>query len=360
VSVLYLPLFGSIFGWDFSNNLEEKRVLTRCPVPGTDPIKSIPEKFEAFYKDHFGFRNGLIQGHNWLKYRLCKGASYGKVLFGKEDWLFLTKSQIITNFLGQIPLTSEELASWKNTLEYRQQFLAEQGIRYLFVIVPNKITIYPEMLPDHIRRFKGRTRMDQLVDYLRDNCDVEFLDLREVLSKAKEGGLIYYPQDSHWTDRGAFIGYYEICHYLSKWFADFKTYSLKDFKIVLKEQEADLASMLGLGETLVREFETLVPYIPREASKIELILPNQYAWPRHVKTNKQLAMENKSSKHRLLLFHDSFAERGGLRELLGEHFSRSAFVPVRTDIDCFELLVAQERPDVVIEQIVERKLNDKP
>ncbi|MHC4584268.1 MAG: hypothetical protein ACYS3N_07030, partial [Planctomycetota bacterium] len=74
---IYIPIFGSVLGWDFSNTLGEKRTLAQCPVLGIDPIKTIPDKFESFYEDHFGFRNGLIRSHNWIRYKLFKGASYG-------------------------------------------------------------------------------------------------------------------------------------------------------------------------------------------------------------------------------------------------------------------------------------------
>ena len=229
VFTIFLPLIGSLLDWDLVDDLGEKRLLADCPAFLKDPVRTIPDKFEAFYKDRFGFRNGLIKGHNWIRYRLCKGSSLGKVLFGKDDWLFLTKAGIINDFLGQNPLTENELELWKEVLEQRQQWLQKWGIRYLFIIAPNKTTIYPEMLPDHIQSSRGRSRMDQLMEYLRDHSTVEFLDLREPHWRAKSTGLLYHQTDTHWTDRGGFVAYLEISKSVAQWFPDIQHLRIDNF-----------------------------------------------------------------------------------------------------------------------------------
>lgn len=155
-----------------------------------------------FYRDHFGFRNGLIRGHNWIRYKLCKGSSLGKVLFGKDDWLFLTKSGILPDFLGQNPMTGADLDAWRDALE-------------------------------------------QLLDYLGNHSSVNFIDLRPVLLQAKTSGLIYHPKDSHWTDRGAFVAYEQICRRLGEWFDDIRPLSRDGFELAKGKEPADLSMMLG-------------------------------------------------------------------------------------------------------------------
>jgi len=355
-----LPLVGGVMGWDLTHDLGEKRVLAQCPVLGRDPLGTIPEAFEAFYQDHFGFRNGLIRGHNWIRYKLCKGSSFGKVLFGKNDWLFLTKSGILPDFLGQNPMTAADLDAWKDVLEQRQHWLADRGIHYLFVISPNKATIYPEMLPDHVQRGRGRSRMDQLLDFLRDHSSVNLIDLRPALLQAKTSGLIYHPKDSHWTDRGAFVAYEQICRRLREWFGDVEPLSSDCFELTTGREATDLSMMLGLGKELAGDTELWVPKTPYEAVRMPLTLPAEYASSRGFAPEDHVAMESEKGKHRLLMFHDSFAVRGGLREHLGECFRRSAFTSTIPDMQSIELLVEQEHPDVVIEQMVERKLKDTP
>ena len=48
------------------------------------------------------------------------------------------------------------------------------------------------------------------------------------------------------------------------------------------------------------------------------------------------------------------------RDYLGAHFNRTALIPVVSDICCLEGVVEQEKPDIVIHEIVERKLIKVP
>ena len=360
MAAICLPLLGSVLGWDITEDLGEKRLPAESPIFGRDPLKVIPEKFEAFYIDHFGFRNGLIQGHNWIRYRLFKGSSLGKVLFGKDDWLFLTKAGIIPDFLGQNPLTEQELDIWKDVLEQRQQWLEKRGSRYLFVIAPNKAMIYPEMLPDHIRGNRGQSRMDQLMEHLKNHSTVDVVDLREPLRQAKHTGLLYHPKDSHWTDRGTFIVYQEICRKLSEWFPGIQPLRAEDFMITKTKAADDLSMMLGLGKELEEDSEGWIRKTPGVASREQLVMPGGYNWTQSIVPEDQVVMENEKAKYRLLLFHDSFAIRGGLREHLGEIFLRSAFTSIEPEARYIELLTEQEHPDIVIHEMVERKLRDPP
>lgn len=355
VGLIWLIPTGSICSRNASSDLGEKRKLAVCPDFKTDSIETIPEKFETFYKDHFGFREQLIKSHNWIKYKFLKGSSAGNVLMGKDNWLFLSKSRTITDYLGRDSLTNEELNRWKDLLENRQKWLQERRIHYLFVIAPNKITVYPEYLPDHLYEDNGRTRMDQLLDYLRKSSSVEFIDLRKPLQQAKETGLIYYPNDTHWTDRGILVVYSNLCKKLTQWFPDIQPYSIKDFTIQTQQHKGDLAMMLGLGDKLTVECESLIPRMPAKARLVNYELPEGDYLSDDI-ARQQIATETQGARHRLLIFHDSFWTYGELYKLTAEHYSRMVCVDGIADMDTLKVLVELEHPDIVIEELVERKL----
>ncbi len=357
---IWLPIFGYVLGAGDSNELGEKRNLAPLPKLGIDSLDTIPDKFDAYYEDHFGFRIQFVRGYNYIRYKLLKGASVGKVLIGENDWLYLTEDGIIADYIGHKQLTQEQLNQWKQGLEAYESFLAERGIRLLFVIAPNKAMIYPENLPEHIYSNKGRTRMDQLVEYLNENSHVEFLDLRPALWQAKKHDLVYYPHDTHWNHRGSFIAYTEICKRLAKWFPGFQPWRLDDFDTKEEIIIGDLSVMLGLSKTLAQKCEVFQPNNPRNATRTTLTLPANYPWPRHIQPDQQVSMENPNAEIKSILFHDSFGDHGGFKEYLAEHFRKISFVSTYPDIECLRLVVEQEKPDLVIIQTVERELDTPP
>ena len=50
-------------------------------------------------------------------------------------------------------------------LQDTQDWLAAHGIRYVFVLTPDKHQIYPEYIPASIHRLHEQTRSDQLIEY---------------------------------------------------------------------------------------------------------------------------------------------------------------------------------------------------
>ena len=59
---------------------------------------------------------------------------------------------------GTQPFTPEELEQYQKILEARRDWLAERGIPYLFVIPPNKDTIYPEFMPPAYTKVRPKSR----------------------------------------------------------------------------------------------------------------------------------------------------------------------------------------------------------
>lgn len=360
MSAIWLPAIESVLRIFSDENLSEKRVLAECPKFGVEPVELIPAKFDEFYKDHFGFRNKLIKGHNFIKYKMLKGSSLGKVLFGDNGWLYLTKAGIIEDYLGQTPLTTEDLQAWRDMLQSRQDYLASKGIKYLFIIAPNKAMIYPENLPEHIRINKGKTHMDQLVEYLRDNSTVCIVDIRPTLWEVKKTNLVYYPRGTHWNYRGGLIAYSEVCNKLNNWFKDITAMPLSDFNIRVEKRAGDLVTMLGLQQSLAADEDILELKTPGSVIKKDLKLPNNCLWPAHIDPNNSFAYENPLKKHSMVLFHDSFGCHGGFDKYLAEHFKRTTPVAVQPNHKCLELIIEQEKPDIVIQEMAERKLRKVP
>jgi hypothetical protein len=60
-----------------------------------------------------------------------------------------------------------ELESWRTFLIERARRYREVGAKYVFVVAPNKESIYPEHLPPWIGPRVGPTRLDQLMAHMK-------------------------------------------------------------------------------------------------------------------------------------------------------------------------------------------------
>jgi alginate O-acetyltransferase complex protein AlgJ len=150
--MIYAPLIMTDFSTQTVWSSTEKRRLAELPTLELKPgsLATLPSRFEAYFNDHFGYRNLFIRRYNRIMKKYFAKSPVPDVLIGKNNWLFFTESNLIDDFVGADPFTQAELETWRSNLEHKRDWLAKHGIRYLFVVAPNKQTIYPEYLPDYL------------------------------------------------------------------------------------------------------------------------------------------------------------------------------------------------------------------
>ncbi len=353
--ILFFPLLDGLFFITPKSRLVEKRKMAEKPDFRFDAISQYPGEYNSYYNDHFAGRAHLIYLNNLLKLKLFGISAVPKVLVGQQGWLFMDKTVVrhgtVDYFRSADPFSIEELEQWKRLLEERQAWLAARGIFYLFVIAPNKNTIYPEFMPDRIRKVHPRSRMDQLVEYLEQHSTVSFLDLRNVLLDAKNKYPVYSRTDTHWNDYGAYIAYREIMKYVARYFKEAEPLSLSRFKIkILNKAGGDLAEMLSLHLEVLREnMIRLIPHPPLTAAGHNLENIARFV--------RQSYRECKTAPlPNIMMVHDSFYQR--LRHFLSESFSRVLYV-WDWNLNFYPEVVEREKPQLVIDEMAERFLLGK-
>jgi hypothetical protein len=244
----------------------------------------------------------------------------------------------------------EELGNWLNELERRRDWLAGQGCDYLLVIVPEKSTIYPELMPANVPRFGQKTRLDQLVAYVEDNSDLQILDLREALLLGRSQRETYYRTDTHWNGWGAFIASERILLRLAERHPGIRPYAETDYWF--REQErsgGDLARLLALGDVLTDQRILAVLRVPTRAGEAPTgVAPEPNLGPWGQPQAWESSLEDAPT---VVVFSDSFG--AALVPFLSEHFRRSLYL-VRFGVD--ETVILRERPDIVVQELAEREL----
>jgi alginate O-acetyltransferase complex protein AlgJ len=188
MALLWLPGLDSVFHFDWTPPRSENRAMASYPKlqPGWHGLQAYVAGLEAYFNDHFGCRKCLVQWNNKMRWSLFKEKNTRSVLIGKNGWLFFTESQMIEHYRGQIQFTPEQLHDWQVLLEKRRDWLARLGIPYLFVVAPDKQSIYPEDLPDWVAKIHPQTTLDQFFAYMHEHSTVSVLDLRNVVRDAKQ------------------------------------------------------------------------------------------------------------------------------------------------------------------------------
>jgi alginate O-acetyltransferase complex protein AlgJ len=349
-----LPLAGSFLTRRFNRAANDLRPLAPAPQFRLDRqmIYTYLPEFENYWNDHFAFRGTLIRALNIAKVRWLHVSTSAHVLLGRASWLFYTAYAPGTNYHGVRPFTTEELDRWQRVLELRRAWLERRGCRYLVFIPPDKQTIYPEYLDPSYRSPHAQSRLDQLVAHLRGHgSKVEILDIRQPMRAVKSRERLYHRTDSHWNDRGAFIGYQHLVGALSAWFPNVQPAPRSVFEETASQKPGgDLATMVDLAERDREEWLSLVPKSPLRASPKKA----DVAWPvgADFPLGHPFARECDDPRlPRAVMFHDSFYV--ALDPFLSEHFRRIAYV--WTD-DFYPEVVEREKPQVVIQEMLERKL----
>ena len=349
-----LPAAALVFGWEAGYVLRENRNLRPWPgLPTTRAeLAAFPIRFEAYFNDHFGFRSRLIRGLALTRVRALGVSSSAEVALGRDGWLFFGPPWLLDLYRAADPFTVDELEGWRACFQARRDWLAERGIPYLVVIPPDKCMIYPEQMPRYLRRLKRPTRLGQLLAYLRAHSDLAILDLRQPLwaAKTKGDGPLYFRQDTHWNPRGAFVAYTEIVRALSAWFPAMRPLPIEDFRYLgAIGEESDLARMLGLAVEPSQEALMLVPRTPQARPGPPIVEPPPGTPPILVPIVYQRRPD--AGLPHAVIFRDSFSTL--LIPLLSEHFGRIVYASQYT---FNRALVEFERPQVVIQEMVERNL----
>lgn len=346
---------------------DEQRTLAKLPgwpTSGTE-VRTLPTRFQMYVDDHFGFRNALLNTQHRLQFAvwgqptlnptpaanpLLNQAAAARisndVLVGRHGWLFFKGDRVLDDARGLRPFSDEDLAAWTAAFEQNRRMLAERGIEYVVVFVPNKISVYPEHLPQGIHFEEAGRRLPQLISSLREVSEVEVLDQTQFLRGLKSEFPCYYQTDTHWNEPGAYYALHHLFQHL-----DIDPVSLPALrKLSLKELTTsgrDLARMIGLGTTLS---ETTLELSAEQFPRSRAIPLTEEAPSAGVCTQFRNS-GGESGAGRVMLVHDSF----GLE-----------WYPWLAE-ECAELTccwsfgidfkrIEDAKPDLVIHQIVERML----
>jgi alginate O-acetyltransferase complex protein AlgJ len=340
--------------------------LDPSPSPARNPVVfpslragrawgHLPGEIIWYLKSAVGFRGSLVRARSLFAWRTLGVAPTPESVVRADPWLFLSGERVVDDFRRVDLFSPRELETWRSVLGARAAWLAARGIRYLVVVAPNKETIYADAVPPWYTRVSGPSRLAQLRAYLdqdKRGTEGDFLDLTDALAAHRADGRLYHLTDTHWDDRGAFIGYRAVAARLAAWFPSVRP--LDDAGVVSEARLApggDLARMCGLKNDLLEPQEQL--HLAPGVTPATFADGTPLRFER-MDVNGQARFETRARQGEVpsaVIVRDSFGE--ALIPTLARHFQRATWV---WTYDFPAELIDEQRPSVVIEELVERKL----
>jgi len=357
IFILLISFFflNNIFSFTKDTINKENRTLAKMPVFDINHLDGFPSDFENYYNDNFKLRNLFIRYYNILFQDYFKKSPLpDKVIIGKKDWYFFNGIHG-SAYRGIEQFSKDELIDFKNEMLYRRHYLDNKGIKYYFVILPTKYSIYPEFIPNNITRLSKETIADQVMAVCGNNSEINILDMRKVLLNAKKKNIrMFQKTDSHWNYAGAYFCYVNMIESMKKDFPQFKPLGLDKYIVDSIWQEGgDLARMLGMDDVIkeldvrvYKNFKTTV-----EVGKKHNYNPGAFS---PAKDFEVVSVNPQLKGPKLLVMRDSFSWL--LINYLSEHFSRSVYIWDNWEYKLNEDIIEIEKPDVVVSIVLESNL----
>jgi len=342
--MISIPMVVSIYEPDQESSHDEKRQLNVWPQ--YDETVSIVEYFNdisEYVKDHFGFRSELIKVYNRLKLTLGESPTENTVI-GKGGWLFYKTQDPLSSLSNDQEQVIKNLTDRVDQVVKLKKQLASMGVGYRYLIAPNKMSIYPELLPKKFQMVAIDATFKLFKQKLNKADSSILFDAHNVLlaSKSTAPTRLYFKHDSHWNSIGAYTVAKELSSDLSKQFPKLEFEKISHTFEINKKHGGDLATYIGLRKALIHlEPFVVLPRCTRKSYSIEI---------------RKGVFKNQCEKNqtKMLLIGDSFM--GELNPFLAESIGSLTIAKQGMNYQQIIDLVKEFKPDILIEELVERNI----
>jgi hypothetical protein len=353
MGILLFHLIDSQFNFLPEPEITEARTVAEKPEFDPSFLDPFPKDYEAYYNDHFNWRNYFVKASSYLNYyTFKKSALPDEVIIGKDGWLFKSGHQLDV-YRGKFRYSDDNLRQIANTLLERKAIVEAQGGKYYLAIPPLKHHIYPEFLPDNVQQINAEGCVPQLTEYLAQNTDIVYVDLLPSILEMKQSGdlLLYHKTDHHWTQHSALIASKILLDRLREDFPMIGSINPEDYSVQNHEYDGMLlAQMLGLKKEMKEQYPQLhykKNYIAKDSlltypSPHDFPFPDEYAMAKCTKD---------TSLPKLFMVRESFGTY--LMNFISDNFETSIYIFDNWKHDFNGAILAQEPSDIYIQFIWE-------
>jgi len=287
----------------------------------------------------------------------------------------------ISNYLCDNYLNDRSLANIYTGLESRYNRIRDatgKDTKLFILLAPDPLVMYEESASDKlanmrrnsIENYNRRSRseidpdteiytaMNQISDYINSrNPDFTLVDMTPILRNLKSQETyprLYHTTDNHWSNLGAYYGYYELMNFVceTSGIAATKPLELSDFDIVDERLSYNIQAGLQdpASENIYEVVDRLIPKTARKAKLTSGQILNDGKFWSDVRDKMSFTTGNDKLPTAVFL-RDSFTT--ALYPMLNEHFNNTYYSDTWDYSLDYEWL-AEVKPDYVFIIAVER------
>lgn len=293
-----------------------------------------------------------------------------QVIAGNDSFLFLGNeyADVLDNHRG-LNKVSPLLNKLDSDLKKIENWYLSKKIPFVFVVAPNKHSIYNSFLPDNYKKISSNAT-DNFIEAINASNN-RILDLRSSIEEQFDSqDLKYYKLDTHWNKYGAYLGYKSIiAHANEKYNLSIKPISINFIKKEIILRDGDLINFLKASNLITKDdartvydykdisFTGCVGKINLKSGALGKCIESKSEYI-NVDYGPKYTINNdfKAEKRRVLLLGDSFlAQHSEVFSSTFSHVYRWHYKHINPHMlyDFIKL----NKVDMVIQQIAERDMH---
>ena len=331
-----------ILSEDKSFSESENRVLATFPKLTVSSVAdgSFMKDFETYLTDQFPFRDGVISAKTFVDRVFGKNEENG-VYIGKDGFLFDSQTAYEADRVKKLSKAVKKFSD------------SHSDLKTAFLLAPNSTYVYSDYLPKYLELPLQNKQINSLRKKTASD-NMLWLSAASLLKKNADKTQLYYKTDHHWTTRGAYLLFKEIC---VQWGLESSKKEIDkkyDFFEVSTTFEGTLASTSGVHGTtdkieicVPKDSEgTYVAYFESSGEKTaslffadKLETKNQYEVFLGGNYDKVIISTVASTNKSLLLIKDSYANC--MIPMLTPYFSKIVVIDPRYLTDSLDSIIKE-------------------
>lgn len=311
-------------------------------------------RFKDYLKLKYPVRQWAYNFNARLQVKWLGHTNTGNLHLGQWPWVFyITQSDGTSSddFWGisKSDLQRDWLAYLRPTFEKPYGFDA----KYLLVLPPNKESVYPEKTRYSFTDYRATNRKNyfKVLESARSLNSNAVVPLIDTLTEGKKDFPTYFSGDTHWNEWGAYLAHLDILKAASTVMGE------KIEPLSIQPPAVENAKSADIQE-LFRGTEKVISYLLDPGSAVRVRFTECCHEP-IVEDGNYVVFSNPKAKNVVWLLGDSFSM--ALKSFLAPYFKKVIFMRYLDDKKMIPRALADGgRPDLIIEERVERYLNSAP